>query len=100
MILGSIRRPVVGSAALGALLERWSPALAGEQPGQQPPQSNAHPAQNTSREALGPSSDSIHPYRPAGRDPFEMETAVKTAARGATTPRGVECPGMELARAE
>jgi len=99
MILASIRRPVVASAVLGALLVLWSPVLAGQQPGQ-PAQSNAHPAPETPKEALGPSSDSIHPYRPAGRDPFKMEIVVKTAARGVKTPRAVGFPALDLRRAE
>jgi len=99
MILASIRRPVVALVVLGALLALWSPVLADQQPGQ-PAQSNAHPARDTAKEALGPSSDSIHPYRPAGRDPFKMEIVSKTGPRGPKTPRVVGFPALDLRRAE
>ena len=76
----------------------WAPICAGQQPAQQQ-QSNAHPPTETGREALGPSSDSIHPYRPAGRDPFKMEIVVKTAVKS-KTPRAVGFPALDMRRAE
>jgi hypothetical protein len=95
MILVSIRRPAIALAALAAL-----PVLCARVLGQQQQQqSGAHPAPETAKETLGPSSDSIHPYRPAGRDPFKMEIVVKTATRS-RTPRAIGFPALDVRRAE
>ena len=99
MILKSINRPAVALLILGAVPVLWTPVSAGQQPAQ-PAQSNAHPAPETAKQALGPSSDSIHPYRPAGRDPFKIDVVVKTAAAKSKTPRAVGFPALDVRRAE
>jgi hypothetical protein len=83
---------------IGALAVIWAPICAGQQPAAQPP-SNAHPAADTAKENLGPSSDTIHPYRPAGRDPFKMDIVVKAAAKS-KTPKTVGFPALDVRRAE
>src|SRR5262249_7636534 len=98
MISASIKRPAMALMILGALPVLWVPLCVAQQP-QQQAQSNAHPPTETAKEALGPSSDSIHPYRPAGRDPFKMEIVVKTAARS-KTPKAVGFPALDMRRAE
>jgi len=87
--------------AIAALLPVLSaPICFGQQPAGQPQtQSNAHPASDGSREALGPSSDSIHPYRPAGRDPFKMEIVSKTQTK-TRTPKAIGFPALDVRRAE
>lgn len=98
MRLASIKRPVMALVIMGALPVLWAPICAGQQPGVQPA-SNAHPPTGSAKENLGPSSDSIHPYRPAGRDPFKMDIVVKTPARS-KTPRALGFPALDVRRAE
>jgi hypothetical protein len=98
MILTSIKKPLMVLVIVSALPLIWAPVCAGQQPAAQPP-SNAHPPMETARENLGPSSDSIHPYRPAGRDPFKLEIVVKTAARS-KTPKALGFPALDVRRAE
>jgi hypothetical protein len=104
MILTSINRPAVALLILGAVPVMWSPLAAAQQPAQQPAQasaqSNAHPVPESGKEALGPSSDSIRPYRPAGRDPFKIDVVVKTGARSKGTPKVVGFPAIDVRRAE
>jgi hypothetical protein len=100
MIITSIKRPAVALLVLGAVPVLWAPVSRGQQPAQPPVQSNAHPVPETPKEALGPSSDSIHPYRPAGRDPFKIDVVVKSAAAKSKTPRAVGFPALDVRRAE
>jgi len=100
MILTSIKRPAVALLILGVAPVLWAPVSTAQQPAQPgAAQSNAHPAPATAKEALGPSSDSIHPYRPAGRDPFKIDVVVKTAAKS-KTPKAVGFPAIDVRRAE
>jgi hypothetical protein len=103
MILALIKRPAMALVIMGTLPVLCASVWAGQQPTQppqQPPQSNAHPpAADTAKENVGPSADSIHPYRPAARDPFKMELVVRAASKS-RTPRAVGFPGLEVRRAE
>jgi hypothetical protein len=47
---------------------------------------------------IGPSADTIQPYRPVGRDPFKKN--VIKSARGNRQPRSVGFPPLEARRAE
>ena len=104
MILTSINRPAVALLILGSVPVLWAPLAAAQQPAQQPAQpavqSNAHPASESGKETLGPSSDSIRPYRPAGRDPFKMDVVAKSVAKGPRTPKAVGFPALDVRRAE
>jgi hypothetical protein len=57
----------------------------------------------TGKETLGPSADTIRPYRPAGRDPFKKDVQPKsTGSKGGTSknPRQVGYPPLEARRAD
>jgi hypothetical protein len=60
--------------------------------------------QANSKEYLGPSGDSIRPYRPAGRDPFRkvMPPKVKPGVKGGApaAPKPLGFPGLEERRAK
>jgi hypothetical protein len=64
----------------------------------------ANAQQANSKEYLGPSGDSIRPYRPAGRDPFKkvMPPKVKPGSRGSAPapPRPLGFPGLDERRAK
>jgi hypothetical protein len=53
----------------------------------------------SAKEVIGPSADSIRPYRPVGRDPFK-KTVIKTAKPGAVKkpPKAIGFPSLEVRR--
>jgi hypothetical protein len=67
-------------------------SIAGGQPSspQQPPQ-----------KAVGPSADSVQPYRPVGRDPFK-KAVIRPSSTGkkAATPKAIGFPPLEARRAK
>lgn len=69
-------------------------SVAGGQPSSQQPQQ--------SQKAVGPSADSVQPYRPVGRDPFK-KTVIKPTPTGnkkAATPKAIGFPPLEARRAK
>jgi hypothetical protein len=63
-------------------------------------QSEQHNSSNgTTRDNLGPSADSIRPYRPAGRDPFKKAVKPKPG-KSPKTPRALGFPTLDARRAE
>lgn len=84
--------------------------FAAEAFGQAPPtQPSAQPPANaqqggTSKEYLGPSGDSIRPYRPAGRDPFKKVMPPKEVKKTSTgtikQPKPLGFPSLEERRAK
>jgi hypothetical protein len=99
MLSASLKRPVIALVIMGALPVLWSPICWGQQPAQ-PASPSAHPPAETAKESLGPSSDSIHPYRPAGRDPFKMDIVAKQTTAKTRTPRAIGFPALDVRRAE
>jgi hypothetical protein len=75
---------------LAASLLALSPAAA-----QQPADQGA-----ATKDTLGPSADTIKPYRPAGRDPFRKEIKPKPGSKNAKVPKAVGFPPLEARRAE
>ena len=67
---------------------------------QQPSTPNAVPGAGASKEALGPSADTIKPYKPAGRDPFRKEVKPKAGKGTPKNPRQVGHPTLEARRAD
>lgn len=63
-------------------------------------QSENHNQNNeTTKDNLGPSADSIRPYRPAGRDPFK-KTVKPKPGKSSKTPRALGFPTLDARRAE
>ena len=92
-------RKVVGStaAALFILAIAVSNAAAQDKPADSKPQQ----VQSTGKEYLGPTADSIRPYRPYNRDPFKVHVKPPTAkAREAQIARLLGFPAIEARRAE
>lgn len=54
---------------------------------------------STAKEYLGPTADSIRPYRPSGRDPFKRNVKPKTP-RGKQQSRVLGYPSLDVRRAE
>ena len=54
----------------------------------------------TGKEYLGPTADSIRPYRPSNRDPFRKMVKPKQAKGGKALTRMLGFPGLEVRRAE
>lgn len=52
------------------------------------------------KDTLGPSADSIRPYRPAGRDPFRKIVRPPAGSKSAKTPRVLGFPNLDTRRAE
>jgi len=77
-IPGGIQRQLVGTLAALALLCALAASVAAQQ-GQAsaPATSQAQPAPGA-KENLGPTADSIRPYRPYNRDPFKKSIKPKT----------------------
>ncbi|MBI3651169.1 MAG: hypothetical protein HY231_09000 [Acidobacteria bacterium] len=89
------------------LLALWSAKTFGQTPanGQTPTTPPpAHQQGSSSKEYLGPSGDSIRPYRPAGRDPFRkvLPQRIKPNATGGTktAPKPLGFPSLEERRAK
>ena len=57
------------------------------------------PTNGAAKDNLGPSADSIRPYRPAGRDPFKKLVKPKPG-KTAKTPRPLGFPALDARRAE
>jgi hypothetical protein len=60
---------------------------------------------STAKADLGPSADSIRPYKPAGRDPFKRSPKPKETARGGKSAKPKELvqmgfPSLEVRRAQ
>src|SRR6185503_17548345 len=77
-------------------------AVAQDKPADNKPAASApQQAQPTGREYLGPTADSIRPYRPTNRDPFKKNIKPPTAkAREAQIARLLGFPPIESRRAE
>ncbi len=56
--------------------------------------------QRSSKEFLGPTAESIRPYKPAGRDPFKKFVKPKASKKKDLAPRVVGFPPLEMRRAE
>lgn len=85
------------TALLMALAIASLTVVAQEKPAESKPQQ----VQPTSREYLGPTADSIRPYRPYNRDPFKKNIKPPTAkAREAQIARQLGFPAIETRRAE
>jgi hypothetical protein len=52
------------------------------------------------KDTLGPSADSIRPYRPAGRDPFRKIVRPPAGSKSAKTSRVLGFPNLDTRRAE
>ena len=76
-------------------------ATAQESSGQPQQQTNTAGSQQGGRqkEFVGPTADSILPYRPSGRDPFKSIAKPK-AAEKKSGPRPIEFPNLDARRAE
>ncbi|HWO01509.1 MAG TPA: hypothetical protein VNS63_19775 [Blastocatellia bacterium] len=61
--------------------------------------SQAQPVKS-GKEYLGPTADSIRPYRPSYRDPFKKAVKPKQAKNAKTSARMQGFPGLEVRRAE
>jgi len=89
-------RRVLGLAVALALSAAFAqgPAYANEPDKQQSNQ----PRPNN--EYLGPTADSIRPYKPAGRDPFKKVIKPKAGTAKAKAPRPMGFPPLDARRAE
>jgi hypothetical protein len=75
-------------------------ALAQDKPAQKP-EAPPQPQQvNTGKEYLGPTADSIRPYRSSGRDPFKKTVKPKTARGKQQQSRVLGYPSLDVRRAE
>lgn len=63
-------------------------------------QPKADSSQPKAKEDLGPSADSIRPYRPSGRDPFKKTVKPKGAKAKALAARMLGFPSLDMRRAE
>lgn len=91
---------ITASAIAGTILPAV-PALARPDsgPGDQGKPAAAEPVKEPAKkESVGPSADTIHPYRPAGKDPFKM-TIVKPPSK-VKEQKPVGFPPFEMRRAE
>jgi len=82
----------------GSVAAQDKPAVekaAGQAEGTSQPQ----PAK-TGKEYLGPTADSIRPYRPSYRDPFKKMVKPKQGKGGKAAARMLGFPGLEVRRAE
>ncbi|HKP86328.1 MAG TPA: hypothetical protein VJZ26_09540 [Blastocatellia bacterium] len=95
---------VIGStfALLLILAIAVATAAAQDKPAEnKPAESKPQQVQPTGREYLGPTADSIRPYRPYNRDPFKMPIKPPTAkAREAQIARLLGFPPIETRRVE
>jgi hypothetical protein len=62
--------------------------------------SNNEQTAAAAKDTLGPSAESIRPYRPAGRDPFRKVIKPKPGSKSARTPRPLGFPTLDARRAE
>jgi hypothetical protein len=85
-----------------ALLSLFSAEAFGQAPPTQPP-ANLQQG-STNKDYLGPSGDSIRPYRPAGRDPFKKVMPPKEPKKTSTgtikQPKPLGFPSLEERRAK
>jgi len=70
-----------------------------EKPDQTAKNETAQPAK-TGKEYLGPTADSLRPYRPSGRDPFKKAIKPKTARGKSQQARLLGFPPLDTRRAE
>lgn len=74
-----------------------------DKPGQKSDKADAPPQPqqvSTSKEYLGPTADSIRPYRSSGRDPFKKTVKPKTARGKQQQSRVLGFPSLDVRRAE
>src|SRR5215212_10915063 len=92
-------RSVIGSALTAAFI--LAIAIANVAAQDKPAESKPQPSPQTGREYLGPTADSIRPYRPYNRDPFKKNLKPKTVkAREAQMARLLGFPAIDARRAE
>lgn len=73
-----------------AIALAWGSGVRAQQPGQQPGQKE-----------VGPSADTIRPYRPVGRDPFKKIILKPTTTTGAKKiPKAIGFPPVEVRRVQ
>ncbi|HSB08684.1 MAG TPA: hypothetical protein VLM38_04190 [Blastocatellia bacterium] len=75
-------------------------SVAAQDKPEQPAKSDAAEQAKTGKEYLGPTADSIRPYRPSGRDPFKKTVKPKGARAKAQQARLLGFPSLDMRRAE
>ena len=71
------------------------------EPGAAKPDNTTQPQQvKTGKEYLGPTADSIRPYRTSGRDPFKKSVKPRTARGKQQQTRVLGFPSLEARRAD
>lgn len=91
---------VINRTILNVLLALTLGLTAAAQDKPEPAKAEANQQVKPGKEDLGPTADSIRPYRPSGRDPFKKTIKPKGAKGKSAQARMLGFPSLDMRRAE